>query len=89
MARKKWKRNNPEAVKAMKQKYYDKSTGSKYSYYRWDDWENKKIKDPAYSDTALHKLLGRSVRSIQVQRSKLRKQGHIIPYKGTPKKDGE
>ena len=89
MAREKWKRNNPEAVQAMKQRYYDKSTESKYSYYRWDWWEKEKIKDPALSDTKLHVLLDRSVRAIQVQRSRLRKKGHNIPYKSTPRKEDE
>lgn len=56
-------------------RYYARTSGSAHnSREQWTEKEIKMILAREVSDTELAKVLGRSVRAIQVQRCKLKKQ---------------
>ena len=65
----KWKKT----ASAQRKRYYDKTTNQRNSRKKWTQYEIETILDHEKTDSELSKNLGRSVRSIQVKRSRLKK----------------
>lgn len=59
------------AKKNYNRRYYARTTDAKRRYARYTDAEEKLILAHVVSDTELSKIIGRSVRAIQVRRSVL------------------
>ena len=60
-----------EACRKEKQKYYSKTANAVNHRKRWSDEEIEIILKHEETDTCISKILGRSVKAIQVKRSKL------------------
>jgi len=81
---KQWRKKHPEAWKAVKKKYYDQFIPNAYNQYlQWEDKELNFILDRKFSDRIISKKIGRSVKAIQVKRSRLKRgdEGYEKNYK--------
>jgi hypothetical protein len=72
--RKRWRLNHPEARNAERRKYYSKSDNWCYNERsEWTLFEIDTILHPHKpTDVELSKMLGRSIRAIQIKRCKLK-----------------
>lgn len=71
-----WRKNHPDGWNKSKQRYYAKTGGPENNHNykeRYSKYENQLILEHELTDHELHKIIGRSVKSIQVQRWKLKK----------------
>lgn len=71
---KKWRLSNPEGRNLDRKKYYNKSSYAKNYYRRWVWEEIQLILYSRLTDSKLSSILGRSVASIQIKRSKHKKE---------------
>ena len=62
--------SQPLSKKKYDKKYYDRTAFSPNDHKRWKDWEIYLILGGDNTDTALSNILGRSVHSIQLKRSR-------------------
>ncbi len=88
VATRNWKRRNPNKHRFIKDVYYDKTAGAENNIShgcKWTLTEEALIIDLDYTDHQLHNMIGRSVKAIQLRRSRLRNEGEEIPYKSTPR----
>lgn len=69
----KWKKT----ASAQRKRYYDKTTNQRNSRKKWTQYEIETILEHEKPDSELSKHLGRSVRSIQVKRSRLNKEKKV------------
>ena len=68
--------------KRLKEEYYTKG-GKGMKARHWTDEEIEMLFDMSFTDYELSILLEHSVHAIQNKRTKLRNEGHDIPYKST------
>jgi len=71
---KRWRLRHPQKRnEGKKRNYATTSFGNANHRHHYTDHEDDLVLDPPGTDRELHKLIGRSVQSIQVRRSKLKK----------------
>lgn len=66
----------PLSKKKYDKKYYAETAFNKKYHKRWEDWEIYLIMGGDNTDTMLSKILGRSVHSIQLKRSRYIKENY-------------
>lgn len=74
-------RQTPSNVRAQKKYYrssppYDAKRNA--SSPRWTEWENLMIRGSYMPDAVIAQQIKRSVKAIQIRRSRLRRQGMIV-----------
>lgn len=70
-----WRKNNPEKWAAIKQRYYSRSIKNAHnSYQPWSNQDINIILVKEHCDSVLSKIIGRSIKAIQVKRSNLLKE---------------
>lgn len=73
--RKRWKRRNPQKVQEAKQRNYKQTAVGNFNEGRWfDQHDDLLVLNSSCSDRELHSIIGRSVQSIQIRRSKLKRR---------------
>lgn len=76
-ANKRWRKKYPEKRKEERRRNYQKTSGAAKNFNHralWTGLELAFIDLKNFPDKELHKILGRSVAAIQIQRSKLKKE---------------
>lgn len=69
-----WRKRHPSVWQAGKQRYYRQFEAAAYNRYQsWTVEELELIMGKKYSDREIAAKIGRSVRAIQVKRTRLRK----------------
>lgn len=53
-------------------RYYGKTSNGKRNRLAWEDWELFYVINKPYPDHKISEMIGRSVKSIQVKRSRLK-----------------
>jgi len=72
---KNWRLKNPEKRNAERKRYYDQfQYGNIKAFTRWTQKEDRLVLRSRLLDRDIHLKIGRSVKSIQVRRSKLKKK---------------
>lgn len=86
---KKWRQNNREAFNESKNRYYAQfSKNAVNNNDRWTKEDDLLISSPNHlPDRVLSKRLGRSVRSIQMRRTKIKKLGGEVKYSSPRRED--
>ena len=75
-AKKEYYKKNPDKAKEYRQRYYKKTREKAHNTYkRWTEVDDNIIINIRVSDRELSEVLGRSMQSIQIRRSILRKRG--------------
>lgn len=72
---KKWRKNKPKIWKKIKDRYYKKSEATAFnSKQLWTIYDCNLILMMSFSDSKIARMIGRSVKAIQVQRTRLKKK---------------
>lgn len=82
-------RNSPEAKYKQKRRYYSRNAEGEQARQPWSDEDQAKLFDSDFTDRELAALLKRSLNSIHVRRSLVRKEYAPEGWtpKGTPRKE--
>lgn len=72
---KRWRKNNPKVWKAMKRRYYKRSELTAFNTrQRWTIQDCNRVLIRKLTDRQLAVAIGRSVKAIQTQRVRLKKE---------------
>lgn len=73
-----WIKNNQEKSYEYEKKYYNKTTNAKNRYSRWSKEEDNLVIKHNIPDRELSKILGRSMKAINVRRAKLKRRENVL-----------
>ena len=79
---KKWRLDHTDLRNRSRQRNYDKCRDGFNKFKKWDQEDDILVLKHEYCDREIHRMIGRSVASIQARRSKL-KSG-VLPIGGIP-----
>lgn len=70
---KNWRKRHPEKHRKLMRLYYAKTSNAKRSHAKWDEVEKEKVWRHEKPDSELAKEIDRSVKAIQLMRSRIKK----------------
>ena len=73
-----WIKNNQEKSYEYEKKYYNKTTNAKNRYLKWSKEEDNLVIKHNIPDRELSKILGRSMKAINVRRAKLKRRKNVL-----------
>ena len=71
-----YRKKYPERRNIERQRYYDQFSGRDINFNHWQPWTVSELNllDANITDRKLHKIIGRSVKAIQVKRARIKKE---------------